>query len=399
LNPNIAALQEAIDKALAAISEGKGQVEVIITSTSRELERLEGEYAQVKEACAEAIARVEVLEAESRSARERLVVVSRELRRYGEEDMRSAYSAAERAQAELAMWREREAQLRRRRDELARQLKTLQVTLHHAETLLVKFDHVSHYLASGFNDLSGTLQTAYMDSLLGLRMLQMQEDERRWLAQTLHDGPMQSLASVVMKLEARNGAAQDRMVDEAQRDVRDVIRQLRRLAFDLRPPLIDDLGLIPALKRYVQQWTKWTGLEAKVQLIGLEVTLGQTEKMAVFRAVQEALHNVAQHASATRVEIRLIYGLDRLQVVVKDDGVGIGAVDWRGWLENGRIGLTLTSQRLAMLRGTLEVRTGEAGGTEVLITVPIDRKGFAEATLEGGDAGGRTTTHPHSHRR
>ncbi|WP_026962750.1 sensor histidine kinase [Alicyclobacillus herbarius] len=381
MNPNIAALQEAIHKTLAAIAEGRGQVGLIVESTSRELERIESEYAEMKTACLEAIARVEALEVEARQTRNRLAEVSRSTGPQAEAKMRQAYTEAEAAQTELTRWRERETHLRCRRDDLARQLKMMQVTYHQAEVLMMKFDHVRDYLATGFQGLSSTLESAKVQLMLGFQMLQMQEEERHWLAQVLHDGPMQSLASVAMRLES-HCQLEEETKRNVQHQLRAVIHDLRRIAFDLHPPLLDDLGLIPALRRYVQQWMEWTGLLATVRLTGIEAPLEAAEKMAVFRAVQEALHNVHQHAHAHRVDILAVYGPDTLCVRVRDDGVGIQQADWSGWLASGRIGLTMANQRLYLLQGRLDLRQREGGGTEVVIQVPLRR---------GGAAGGRMT--------
>ncbi|MCL6625434.1 MAG: hypothetical protein K6T68_02465 [Alicyclobacillus shizuokensis] len=397
MNPNFAALQEAIDKTLAAVSEGRGQVGQIVESTSRELQRLESEYEQAKEACMKAIAEVAQAEMQARRARTRLAEISRLEGPGAEEKMREAYTAAENAQTDLRLWREREANLRWRRDELARQLKTMQVTLHNAESLLMKFDHVRDYLANGLAGLSSTLELAQLQTLLGFQMLQMQEEERRFLAQVLHDGPMQLLASAAMRLEA-HGHLDGEVKQEVQEQLRAVIRDLRRVAFDLRPPLIDDLGLIPALKRYVQQWTEWTQVQAKIHLSGIEVPLGAAEKMAVFRSVQEALHNVEQHAHARKVDIFVVYGLDTLLVRVRDDGVGLAVVDWSGWLQEGRIGLTMVNQRLQLLQGGLEVRRRESGGTEVIIHLPLRRGDLTRVQAEGGGMVGNTATHSRGHR-
>lgn len=374
MDSRISALRAAIDKTLAAISEGRDQVEAIARSTLDEVKRLEEELARVQSECAEAIEQVERLEGDARLARQRLMLVNREFQRYSEQEMQQVYEEAQALQAELARWREREAQLRYWRDDLERRLKGLHATARQAEVLLHKFRHTTDYLTAEFGDVAGVLEAAQIQSLLGLQVLQMLEEERRMLAQRLHDGPMQALASVAMRMQAApSGRNPQLAAGEVWSRLNHVISDLRQMVFDLRPPLLDDLGLVPTLKRYAQQWSKQTRVKTQVQLVGLEVPLTQTEKVTVFRAVQQCLENVARHARASVVSIALTFGPDSLQVKVVDDGLGLQEADWLGWLEQGKLGLTLCRQRLSVIGGSMDIRAGERTGTQVTIQLPISR--------------------------
>lgn len=374
LESRISALRAAIDKTLAAISEGRDQVEAIARSTLDEVKRLEEELARVQSECAEAIEQVERLEQDARLARQRLMLVNREFQRYSEQEMQQAYEEAQVLQAELARWREREAQLRYWRDDIARRLKGLHATARQAEVLLHKFRHTTEYLTAEFGDVAGVLEAAQVQSLLGLQVLQMLEEERRMLAQRLHDGPMQALASVAMRMQAAPpGRVPQSVAGEVWSRLNHVIAELRQLVFDLRPPLLDDLGLVPTLKRYAEQWSNQTHVKSQVQLVGLEVPLTQTEKVTVFRAVQQCLENVARHARASAVSIVLTFGPDSLRVKVVDDGVGLQEADWLGWLEQGKLGLTLCRQRLSVIGGSMDIGAGERTGTQVTIQLPISR--------------------------
>ncbi|MCL6516712.1 ATP-binding protein [Alicyclobacillus sp.] len=374
MDSRISALQAAIDHTLTAISEGRERVEAIAKSTLDEVRRLEQEFSQVQAECVQAIEEVERLEREARAARQRLMQVNRAYQRYSEQEMQEVYEQAQSVQAELARWREREAQLRYRRDDIARRLKALHATAQQAEVLLHKFRHTVEYLTKEFHDVAGVLEAAQAGSLLGLQVLQMLEEERRVLAQRLHDGPMQTLASTAMRMQAvLPGTSPQSPAGEIWSRMNQVIQELRRMVFDLRPPLLDDLGLVPTVKRYAQQWSHRTGIRSQVELYGLEAPLTQTEKVTVFRAVQQCLENVAQHASAGSVVVTLTFGPAQLRVDVVDDGRGIAAVDWTGWLEQGKLGLTLCRQRLGVIGGSMEVERREPAGTRVIIQLPITK--------------------------
>ncbi|RIV24732.1 hypothetical protein D2Q93_06515, partial [Alicyclobacillaceae bacterium I2511] len=194
-------LREAIDHTLAAIADGKAQVQEIAESTLSEVRRMEAELEQVQGACNGAIDEVERLEVASRAARHRLMTVNRDVGHHGEQEMRVAYQNAQQLQLDLGQWRERETQLRFRRDDLTRRLRAMRATAGHAEVLMVRFGQASTLLNAEFGEVDQVLQNAQMHTLMGLRMLQMEEDERRQLANQLHDGPLQTLAGLSMRLQ------------------------------------------------------------------------------------------------------------------------------------------------------------------------------------------------------
>jgi two-component system sensor histidine kinase DegS len=362
-------MRHAIQATLDAIAESRQRVEEIARSTMDEVRRLEAEYEQVRNECNQAIARVEELEREARVARERLMIVNRDVNKYTERDMQAAYEAAQQVQIELGQWRERELQLRFRRDDIGRRLKALRATAAQAEIVLAKFNHTAQYLSTEFGEIAAVLEQAHVQNILGLQMLQLQEEERRWLAAQLHDGPMQALASIGMRLQSPS--------PEAAKDVRQrlnaVIAELRQIVFDLRPPLLDDLGLVPTLKRYLQQWSETHALNVRIQLIGIECALSPTEKVTLFRGVQEAVKNAAKHSQADKVEVTLIYGIDELHIHIADNGIGIAEVAWMDWLEQGKLGLTLCRQRMSALGGSMRLEPNEPRGTKVILTLPIQR--------------------------
>jgi two-component system, NarL family, sensor histidine kinase DegS len=383
-------LRHAIDNAIRAIGDSQKQVESIARSTMDEVERLELEYEQLKTECLEAITTVEQFERNLREARNNLMKVNRNIRTYSEQDMQQAYQKAEHAQAEVTMWRERENQLRLRRDGVARRLKSLRATAREAEILLIKFQQMTGYLGQEFQDASSAIDIAKAQLLLGMRMLQIHEEERRNIAQRLHDGAMQSLASMAIQIQSSQTDSIS-FRTEVRQDLNNVISDLRTLVFDLRPPLLDDLGLVPTLKRYAEQWANESGIKVKSNLVGLEVSLSSTEKVTVFRAIQEGLRNISQHANASEVVMNLVYSPDKLEVQLMDDGIGVQTVDWQEFAQSGRVGLIICKERLGAIGGTLELkptvvenpkRTGHGAkstndtvqGSKLIVTIPAGRE-------------------------
>jgi signal transduction histidine kinase len=198
------------------------------------------------------------------------------------------------------------------------------------------------------------------------------EDERRRLRRDLHDGLGPSLGAIALRIEtARNLAgaapdAADRMLDGAARDIGAVLDEVRRVVYDLRPPALDELGLVRAVR---QQADRLAGATRSIQVHAVEPlpALPAAVEVAAYRIVSEALTNVVRHADATRCTVTLIPdpGDVALVVEIRDDG--------RGWEPDTAAGVGLISmrERAAELGGWCDIIRPENGGTAVRCRLPF----------------------------
>ena len=214
---------------------------------------------------------------------------------------------------------------------------------------------------------------------LSLEIVNVQEEERKRLAQELHDEMGQSLTAIRINLAALErdvlpGASADvrSRVTEAASLVEQMLDQTRDLALDLRPAMLDDLGLLPTLEWYVGKCARRLGIDIDLRVAHLDGRLTPEKELVVFRAVQEACTNVSKHAQARRMSIRLECADDVVSVLIVDDGRGFEArslgdsdVASRG------AGLFGMSERLANLGGSLEVSSAPGEGTELFIQLPV----------------------------
>lgn len=235
-------------------------------------------------------------------------------------------------------------------------------------------------LARSFNAMSDHLAELVLElrrkeearTLLLQKVIEAQEDERKRISRELHDQTGQTLTSLMMELKSleEDSPADFRgRLDELRRSVRHTLEKLHRLSLDLRPPLLDDMGLVAAVERYVQEWRQVHRVDAQlhVQWNCAEELLREQE-VAVYRIVQEALTNVAKHAKATHVGIVLSCDGDRLSAIVEDDGVGfdIEALSNRA---TSRLGLFGMEERAQLAGGTLTVESSPGKGTAVYLRI------------------------------
>ncbi|GAB2883193.1 sensor histidine kinase [Nocardioides pacificus] len=224
---------------------------------------------------------------------------------------------------------------------------------------------VARELADAVNDLLARIATAQRESDAGA--LAAQESERARIAQELHDGVGQSLTAILLDLSLAVSSAPDEaspQLERIQEATRAALDEVRAVARSLRPDVLDDLGLRSALAALTTDLFGPTGtLVHRGVTPGLPALDEQTE-LVVFRVAQEALTNVARHASAATVDVQLGLRGDVVELRIVDDGVGI-ALDARG------TGLRGMHERAVLVGGSLDVRRHDGGGTQVTLRVPV----------------------------
>ncbi len=210
---------------------------------------------------------------------------------------------------------------------------------------------------------------------LSVRMVEQHEEQRRRLARELHDETAQVFSALKLQLGAlRESSAPDLAprFDRVLELVNAGVRSIRNVSEDLRPPALDDLGLVAALRALVAQFGQWSGVRVTFETPDEVRGLAPEAELALFRTVQEGLANVARHAGAQRVLVRLGHGRAGVELTVEDDGVGL-APERLSQITTGpgRSGLFGMRERLAGLGGRVELRRGTGGGVRLTVELPI----------------------------
>ena len=224
-------------------------------------------------------------------------------------------------------------------------------------------------------DLYERLQARTVElTRLSARMIEQHEAERRRLSRELHDETAQVFSAVKMELGLLRDTADPPVavrLDRALELIDTGIRSIRAVTNDLRPSLLDDLGLLPALRSLVADFAERSGVVTDLSAPLALPPLSKDAELALFRALQEALSNVSRHAGAGRVEIRLAAAGAAVALDVRDDGRGLpggqGAEDFE---RNGHMGLAGMRERIGALGGTVTVEGGP-GGVRVAVRLPL----------------------------
>ena len=204
------------------------------------------------------------------------------------------------------------------------------------------------------------------------------EEERMRIARDMHDGPAQSMANLVLQAEilerliARDPKLVAKELDDFKIGVRRVLDETRRLIFDLRPMTLDDLGLVPTLRKFVKEFGERSGARVTLRVVGEEVRLPGSLEPTLFRIIQEALNNARKHSRATAIEVAIHFQPASVTASVRDDGVGMDVASTEARLDGTRnLGLISMRERADLEKGRLELRSKPGQGTEVRVTVEI----------------------------
>jgi PAS domain S-box-containing protein len=203
-----------------------------------------------------------------------------------------------------------------------------------------------------------------------------QEEERKRIARELHDDTIQALVAHARNLDqlavsSRNLSPQDlQRVENLIAETNSIMQGVRRLSQDLRPAILDRLGLLPALEWLASDMTKYSGISVEVKMLGTERRLPSEVEVVLFRIAQEALRNIWKHSQATKAEVLLEFGEGKIKVCISDNGKGFEIPQRVGDLaRSGKLGLTGMQERARLIGGDLDIKSEKGKGT--IITVKV----------------------------
>jgi two-component system sensor histidine kinase DegS len=304
---------------------------------------------------------------------------------YSRTDMKTIYNSAHEVQMRLFMMRAQVEQLEAKRNSM----RTLQQRIQRFMAVMMSIPEgyspgssmnsrqlVSTVLPSKVESEGASSETMDSKQVIS-QVIQAQETERLRVSRQIHDGPAQTMTNLVLRAEIcerlldMDPARARAELSGLKSVVNATLQETRRFIFDLRPMILDDLGLEPTLRRYIQQYTDKHKLEVGMTTNGLGARLPNELEVAIFRIVQEALENVAKHAHAKHAQVNIDLNTDAITVSVEDDGVGFNMDDAK--LSDPKLrGLATMRQRVEMFGGKLTIASTPGRGTRLVVNLPVE---------------------------
>src|SRR5574341_698584 len=337
-------------------------VDELMEQTQAELEQTERDLKEIKMMVAQSRSEVEKLTQRNTQVTTHLRQIQSQFDTIPRPDIKAAYEAASDAQQRLFTMRG--------------QLEKLQSDQANLQRLA---DHLQRTLAAlQGGGLSGVAGVGGLDAKpMIVRVVEAQEAERQRLSRQIHDGPAQALSNFILQAEI---AARlfDKDAELARAELAKLssaasttLQKVRDFIFDLRPMMLDDLGLVPTVKRYVDAYKEKSGIQTSLTITGAERRLEPVREIMVFRGLQEVLGNARNHAQASQVRVSFDMDDNRVRVVVEDSGKGF---DVEAALSGGQqktIGLASLKERTELLGGRLEIESQPGQGTRIVMEMPV----------------------------
>jgi len=372
-----AMLDKIINETLMHIERSQEQIYDIAENSRKEYKNIQSKLAVIRKEVAEMIERVDLLTTKEKKARVHLAEVSKNFKRYTEDDIKDAYEKAQKLQLELANLRGQEQLIRYKRDNLEQSLRRMQDMLEKAEDMMSHLGVVLNYLGNNMENIFSKLKEIKQIQQLGVSIIKAQEEERKRVAREIHDGPAQLLANIVMRaeyilklMEVEPHSVKVELV-RLQELVRQSLQDVRKIIFDLRPMVLDDLGLVPALHRYIDDYKKQFKINVEFVFFGKQERLSPTVEVALFRVVQEALNNVHKHAHAHQVMVKMEQLSNKIAVSIRDDGGGFDIDAITKSKHRECYGLINMRERTQILQGEFKITSSPGKGTVITIVIPL----------------------------
>ncbi len=332
-----------------------------------EVEQLKTELREIEVLIRQTNGEIERLQQKQVEAAARLRQVENNFDAFGREDIKQAYASEREAQLKLVMMRSQLEQFQNKQRYLDRYIQQLRrvsdLTSQAAEQL-------------GSDKATSTGLDHNLDHDAVIQTIEAQEAERQRLAQQMHDGPAQSMTNLILQAEIverlfeSNPERARAELGGLKTSANVTFQRVRDFIFGLRPMMLDDLGLIPTLRRYCQTFEQKNNLPLTLTLEG-ERTLPPYIEVTVFRSVQELLNNVAHHASAQHAQVMVDLDSEPISVGVDDDGSGFDVNETLPRMRaRGTSGLSTLEKRVEMLGGKITYQSSTGRGTRVRVQIP-----------------------------
>lgn len=377
-----AKVEAVLRSTLKALADGKSQMYDLAENARQECDRLKVELEQLKVDVNHAIRTVEILEKQFQRARNQLYQISRDYEQHSEREHAAVYKEAESIRESLAVAQERERNLRRHRQGLELSLSRMEDIATKAERFVSQVGVALSFLEGNIIDVNGELESVNARYQVGQGILKGQEDERKRLAREMHDGPVQDMANLILKLdicERLYGAGKEREAVEEFGGLRPLIQgiigDVRRIIYDLSPMTLEDLGLVHTVTRYVEENCDHHGVYGEVKVVGKETRLDSSIELALFRTIQEAVNNSLKHGRPTEIIVRIEFTRNRVSVGVFDNGVGFTLEDVQRRIQTGNhYGLIGMQDRMKLLNGSFKLHSAPGQGTRIVVSVPLNQQ-------------------------
>ena len=368
---DVSHLDVIIQKTASAIEDGKKEIFEISEKARHDYITYDQELLNIKAKLTILINEVDKLEIRSKMARNMIKTINEHFDEFSEKDIKEAYDLSQKVVLALSLKRQEEKEFIERRNELERLMRNSIDVLKKSEILETKVSVALEYLTNGIFD---EIEDFKQKKDLSIRIIEAQENEKKRISRDIHDGPAQSLANIIFKAEYASKiidtspAKAKREIAELQEDVRNTLKDIRKIIYDLMPMSLDDLGLVPTIKKLISNIMDNATIHIEFDVVQNAIIDNPLTNLMVFRVIQEAFNNIVKHAYCKSAIIRLYISDLDIHLDITDNGKGFD-VDKTIQKPLG-YGLYNMKERIEIVNGTLDIQSEKNKGTTIRIKIP-----------------------------
>lgn len=374
---NINSVSVVIKKVISEINTGKSKIFGIVDSLRDEFQKKNEELKQVKIEIENVITEVDRLSVLDKKMRQVLLETSKMDAQKSGSVMEKAYEQALEIRVKYITKQNDEKDLRRRRDSLEQTLKNYLKNIEEADNTVSQINIALGYLEGNISDAEEDSQM-----VMGIKILEGQESERRRIAREVHDGPAQYIANTMMRIDFCKMLVQKDLdkglkeLDDLKDNVRKALKEVRGILFDLRPLSLEQRGLNEAIKDMANEISTEINIPVNLNLNTIKYEIEHIIEIAVYRIIQEILNNIKKHSKASEVDMKVQCGEDYIYFTVKDDGIGFDLKKTMEAEKSNRTsyGLIGIFDRVTQLQGVIDIKSEINKGTMYKIKLPINRE-------------------------
>jgi two-component system, NarL family, sensor histidine kinase DegS len=380
------AIEDLFSTTLEVMNSGKEEIKSMVMDIKDDYARKIMELSEIQEKLLLTIEEVDSLSIEEKRSRKRLVEVSNDFKRFDESDIKEAYEQTHNLRSRLEIKKQEEILYINRRRELELGLKRMLNNIDKGEKTIDKLGKIAEYIEGNKKDINDTLGDINKIQMFGIKVIEAQEEERKRISRDIHDGPAQDMANIMLRAEYCEKMI-DRDLDKAKCEIRELkidvkntLDNIRKIIYDLRPMSLDDLGLIPTIEKYIEEFKLENSLNVEFKHRGEFDGLNTGIETAIYRVVQEAFNNIKKHSKARNVAVdfQILEGAKRnIMIKIEDDGVGFSESHYKDKIECKSCGFGIVGmkERVEVLEGKFSMDSRENMGTIIKISIPIIEEG------------------------
>lgn len=368
-----------LEHIVGSIQGGQEEIFEMYENIHQELEEVQQNIREFRRRIIVLDADIESLRVEELRKREILYEVSKDFSEYGEEDIKKAYEEANEIHIQRVIRNEEKRSIEKEIEILMVEVSTKEKLIVHAERMMTKIKSVIDFLVTDFTYIGNKLSSLEEQAQIGIRIIKAQEEERRRIARDLHDGPAQGIASLIIKgdivekLLRKYPQEAEAELGLLKEQLSEVLRDIRLLIYDLRPTMIDDLGLVTAISSMADTMSEQSDVQITVKDMSTFRIKSSAVALVVYRIIQESLNNAIKHADAAKILVNIDIQRDVIEGSIVDDGCGfdMAAAEKE---KNDSFGLLSMKERAHIIRGKVKIESKKGVGTKIFFTVPNEEE-------------------------